>query len=585
MPHIGHIGEFDSKLETLDSYLERVDEYFIVNNIGQAAAGANAAAEAVAARQKAAALISILGRETYSVLKDLTKPDKPNTKSFDQLCTFLKEHYQPRTIEVAEAFRFHRCVQSESENVKSYSARLRGNADNCGFGTFLARALRDQFVCGIRSKETQRKLLAENKTFDECIAVAIADEAAARESSAFHATDTTESSVHFVQKKKKASSATFSKKYVCFSCGSSAHRRDECKWRDAICHKCKRKGHLKVVCKDDNHFLQEEVEEEEEVVEMFMFSDSDVRVQNGIFVPLRLEDKECTMQLDTGASKTVVPQSFFDKFCSHIPLQKTNTIMTTYTRESVVPEGKAEVKVTYEGKHYTLPLIVVKQGSCALLGRDWLEKIKLDWSKLPGIHYVSNKDAVTGLTKVLEKFDCLFNSELGCYQGSPTELNVHTPPKFCKARPVPFAIRDRVKVALDKMENEGVIRQVSSSQCAAPFVVVQKKNSEELRICGDFSVTYNPCAELVQYPIPKIEDLHAAMHGCSVFSVLDMRSAYHQIPIAEESQKYLTINTLQGLYMRSLDCLSASILPPQSSRRQWIPYLLNVICYLDVTSS
>ena len=98
------------------------------------------------------------------------------------------------------------------------------------------------------------------------------------------------------------------------------------------------------------------------------------------------------------------------------------------------------------------------------------------------------------------------------------------------------------------MESNGVIKKVKSSSCAAPIVVVKKKNTNELRICGDFSVTYNTCTDLVSYPIPRIEDLHAALRGCSVFSVLDMKSAYHQVPVSENSQKYLTINTLQGLY-------------------------------------
>ena len=88
-----------------------------------------------------------------------------------------------------------------------------------------------------------------------------------------------------------------------------------------------------------------------------------------------------------------------------------------------------------------------------------------------------------------------------------------------------------------------VIERVSSSQCAAPIVVVEKKNSNEVRVCGDFSVTYNSCAEIKSYPIPKIEDLHQALRGCKVFSIFAISQAYHQIPVTKESQPYLTINT------------------------------------------
>ena len=33
-----------------------------------------------------------------------------------------------------------------------------------------------------------------------------------------------------------------------------------------------------------------------------------------------------------------------------------------------------------------------------------------------------------------------------------------------------------------------------------------------------------------------------------MFSVLDMKQAYHQIPVAKESQPYLTVNTHIGLF-------------------------------------
>jgi len=48
--------------------------------------------------------------------------------------------------------------------------------------------------------------------------------------------------------------------------------------------------------------------------------------------------------------------------------------------------------------------------------------------------------------------------------------------------------------------------------------------------------------------MPQIEDMHSALRECTVFNVLDIKQAYHQIPIAEESQHYLIINTYIGLF-------------------------------------
>ena len=51
----------------------------------------------------------------------------------------------------------------------------------------------------------------------------------------------------------------------------------------------------------------------------------------------------------------------------------------------------------------------------------------------------------------------------------------------------------------------------------------------------------------VQMPMPQIEDMHSTLRGCTVFSVLDVKQAYHQIPIAKKTEGDLTINTHIGL--------------------------------------
>ena len=70
------------------------------------------------------------------------------------------------------------------------------------------------------------------------------------------------------------------------------------------------------------------------------------------------------------------------------------------------------------------------------------------------------------------------------------------------------------------MERDGVIERVSSASSAARIVVVGKKDSDDVR---DFSVTYNAIARVETYPIPQIEDMHSALRGCTVFSVLDIK--------------------------------------------------------------
>ena len=248
------------------------------------------------------------------------------------------------------------------------------------------------------------------------------------------------------------------------------------------------------------------------------------------------------MQLDTGCSLSLISKVLYDEKFSHIPLQPTDVILSTYTGENISPLGEIKVTVQCNNScYYSMCLLITPSGCKPLLGRNWLHKIQLQWHSIFGITKEVHTVEYSDVNGVLEQYASLFDNVLGCYRGTAIELTVISEPQFHKARPVPYAIRDSVEKELNKMVDEGVLKRVSIASCAAPIVAVPKKYSEQIRVCGDFSVTYNSCADVVQYPIPGIEDLHSALQGCNTFSVLDMSQAYHQLPITEDSQKYLTI--------------------------------------------
>ena len=51
-----------------------------------------------------------------------------------------------------------------------------------------------------------------------------------------------------------------------------------------------------------------------------------------------------------------------------------------------------------------------------------------------------------------------------------------------------------------------------------------------------------------QYSLPRIEVIFANLAGGQKFSKIDLRQAYHQIEMEEDSKKYLAINTHMGLF-------------------------------------
>ena len=120
-------------------------------------------------------------------------------------------------------------------------------------------------------------------------------------------------------------------------------------------------------------------------------------------------------------------------------------------------------------------------------------------------------------------------------------------PKFFKPRPVPFATKDAIGAELDRLEVEGIVEKVTHSEWAAPIVAVPKKDGT-FRICGDYKVTVNSALDVDRYPLPKPDELFASLANGQKFSKLDLSQAYQQLLLEDESKKYTTINTHQGLY-------------------------------------
>ena len=123
-----------------------------------------------------------------------------------------------------------------------------------------------------------------------------------------------------------------------------------------------------------------------------------------------------------------------------------------------------------------------------------------------------------------------------------------TTPKFCKARPVPYALRGKVETELERLTKEGIIEPVQFADWAVPIVPVLKSNKESLSLCGDYKLMVNQASKLDQYPIPPVEDLFSALSGGNTFSKLDMSQVHQQIELDEESKQFVVVNTHKGLF-------------------------------------
>ena len=88
-----------------------------------------------------------------------------------------------------------------------------------------------------------------------------------------------------------------------------------------------------------------------------------------------------------------------------------------------------------------------------------------------------------------------------------------------KTRSVPFATKDTIAAASDKLEAEGIVEKAVHSKWAAPIKAILKKDGT-FRNCGDHKVTVN--ADQSRHGLPKPDELFASLAKGQKFSKLNL---------------------------------------------------------------
>ena len=106
------------------------------------------------------------------------------------------------------------------------------------------------------------------------------------------------------------------------------------------------------------------------------------------------------------------------------------------------------------------------------------------------------------------------------------------------------------------------------------------KKGGMIRICGDYKVTINPHLDIDVHPLPRTEELFAALSGGQKF---DLSHAYQQLPLDEHSKKLVTINTHKGLYRYNRLPFGVASAPAifQRTMDSILQGLDNVVCFID----
>ncbi len=250
-------------------------------------------------------------------------------------------------------------------------------------------------------------------------------------------------------------------------------------------------------------------------------------------VTLNIMGERVNFKVDSGADVTIISTSTFSSLNPTPQLRQSSASFHTPGGE-ITCVGWFDTPLDHDEGKYMLRIHVIDGQVDNLLSRNAATKLGF----IQFIHEViSDKPHVFG--DISEPAKC-----------DPIHISLKpdaAPYSIGAARRIPLPLYDKVKQEIQRMENLGVISQVTeATDWCSPLTVVVKPNGK-VRICADLQ-KLNKSVKRERFIIPTVDDVLANLKGASMFSTLDASSGYWQLPLDEESKLLTTFISPFGRY-------------------------------------
>ena len=500
----------------------------------------------------------------------------------------LSAHFAPCVNETYARFRFRSINQEDGESIDTFVTRLRTQATRCQFhADDLSSQVRDQIVFGCRSGKLRRKALAENLALDRLIQVARAEEsaranAAEMEKANEQSTSDASGDVFKVSRSpgKYSNKLSLSSKppakideapnppksdKKCFNCGGPfPHSKEKpCPAKGKSCNKCSKLNHFASQCRGGRGTLAAVAE---------YSSDDDVTASLGEIrhvgslsgkpplVDINSSVGQIRFNPDTGADVTLIDHSTYAGLQKQPALTRSNIKLMPYGAVRPLEilghfdttlhfQDKALKETVYVSRGSNKGVSLLSRSASRALGLVTLNFLELEPHCVSQLLPEGSNDH-----PLLRDFDDICEG-VGCHKDLAISLPLREGATHTVAPPprIPVNLLPKVKAEIDRLEAEGVFESVpvdDNVQSVSRLVPVPKRieGSDEIgvRLTMDWR-DLNRNLEQVHHAVPTVEQLKHDLNGAKVFSQLDLKDAFYQLPLDEASKKLTTFSTPWGL--------------------------------------
>lgn len=545
---------FNKEKQTWESYLQQLQQHFAAYSVS------------TPERQKSF-FLSWCGAEIFELLKNLFGVSTLESQTFIELTEKLTNHFALSQHIIAARYEFHKRNMKSGQTYKEWIADLRGLSRQCKFictsntcsSSYVDEMIRDHIIVytphdAVRAAALQK----QNATLADVVMIAETFEATRKTVEALKENSNEKTiEVNWVNK-KKSYNKNIDKQPKFKSCSGcySTHKREECRFKNAFCNKCGKKGHISHVCMSKN--VKENMSDKVnnkfgkkqsnsiDVVDTIYDVTCDIRsTDSKSFISVEINNKMINFQMDSGASVSVINANTY-KMLNKPKLLQTNRILYGFGKRRIPLLGELHTKIKIGNREKNVVLVVVDiDTGNNLFGFDLFKTFGF---AITQVNVVTEEEHLQ-VNRLCEQFCEVFQPGLGTVKNFKANIRLKSSaqPKFFRSRTIPFAQMPKFKEEINRLVDQNIITPIKFSDWASPIVLAKKPNNA-IRVCGDFKIAVNAQIDIEHYPLPTRENLFHTIRYGNYFSKIDLKDAYLQMELDDESKTIMVINTPLGLF-------------------------------------